>query len=42
MDNLWGRWLKDKAPYGGIGRMRMEEIDDNMDVVSEESASDEQ
>lgn len=40
VDNLWGRWMKDKVPYGGIQHIRREELEDDMDVDSEESASD--
>lgn len=31
VDTLWGRWLKDKAPYGGAEGIRMED-EDVMDV----------
>ena len=34
VDVLWGRWFKDKAPYGGAGGIRMED-GDAMDVDSE-------
>ncbi|KAJ3576235.1 hypothetical protein NP233_g555 [Leucocoprinus birnbaumii] len=40
VDNLWGRWLKDKVPYGGIQQIRREGVDDDMDVDSEDSGSD--
>ncbi|RDB22994.1 Transcription factor tau subunit sfc6 [Hypsizygus marmoreus] len=42
VDELWGRWIKGKVPYGGIGHIRKEVDDDAMDVDadgdSEESA----
>lgn len=41
VDNLWGRWMKDKVPYGGIEQIRREGLeeddDDVMDVDSDES-----
>jgi transcription factor C subunit 6 len=38
VDNLWGRWIRDKLPYGGVEQIRKEEED--MDVVdSDESNS---
>ncbi|KAF9450261.1 hypothetical protein P691DRAFT_774066 [Macrolepiota fuliginosa MF-IS2] len=40
VDNLWGRWMKDKVPYGGIQQIRREGVEDDMDVDSEESGSD--
>lgn len=39
VDDLWGRWLKDKVPYGGIRQIRREEMGDDVDVDSEESIS---
>ncbi|KXN81270.1 Transcription factor tau subunit sfc6 [Leucoagaricus sp. SymC.cos] len=40
VDNLWGRWMKDKVPYGGIQQIRREGMEDDMDVDSEDSGSD--
>lgn len=34
VDVLWGRWIKDKLPYGGIEQIRMEN-GDAMDVDSD-------
>ena len=34
VDVLWGRWFKNKAPYGGAEGIRMEH-EDAMDVDSE-------
>ena len=34
VDVLWGRWFKDKPPYGGAEGIRMED-EDAMDVESE-------
>ena len=34
VDVLWGRWFKDKPPYGGAEGIRMED-EDVMDVESE-------
>lgn len=39
VDNVWGRWMKDKVPYGGIEQIRREEMEDGMDVDSGESDS---
>ncbi|KAF8912236.1 hypothetical protein CPB84DRAFT_1841910 [Gymnopilus junonius] len=37
VDVLWGRWVKDKVPYGGVEGIRMEEMDpDAMEVDSDE------
>ncbi|KAG6860593.1 hypothetical protein C0995_009483 [Termitomyces sp. Mi166 len=40
VDELWGRWIKGKVPYGGIEHIRRELDDDAMDVdgVSDDSA----
>ncbi|KAG6845274.1 hypothetical protein H0H87_011683 [Tephrocybe sp. NHM501043] len=40
VDELWGRWIKGKIPYGGIEHIRNELDDDAMDVdgVSDDSA----
>ena len=40
VDVLWGRWFKDKPPYGGAEGIRMEDedamdVDDAIDVESE-------
>ncbi|KAF5357771.1 hypothetical protein D9756_001159 [Leucocoprinus leucothites] len=40
VDNLWGRWIKDKVPYGGIQQIRREGLEDDMEVDSEDSGSD--
>lgn len=38
VDELWGRWIKDKVPYTAIEHIRMELPDANaMDVDSDES-----
>ncbi|KAG6848141.1 hypothetical protein H0H93_003035 [Arthromyces matolae] len=40
VDELWGRWIKGKVPYGGIENI-CSEVDDDMmhvDVVSDDSA----
>jgi transcription factor C subunit 6 len=34
VDVLWGRWFKDKPPYGGVEGIRIED-EDAMDVDSE-------
>ena len=39
VDVLWGRWLKDRAPYGGAEGIRME-YEDAMDVDSAGSEGD--
>ncbi|KAF8967306.1 hypothetical protein BDZ97DRAFT_1903428 [Flammula alnicola] len=39
VDVLWGRWLKDKVPYGGVAGVRMEDLND-MEVDSENSEDD--
>lgn len=39
VDVLWGRWLKDKIPYGGVAGVRMED-GDAMEVDSELSDED--
>jgi len=42
VDNLWGRWMNDKIPYGGIQQIRKELEDDmemHMEMYSEESTS---
>jgi len=31
IDVLWGRWMKDKQPYGGIAGVRMEGEDIDME-----------
>lgn len=39
IDNLSGRWIKDKMPYGGIENIRIEQGDgevDDMDVDSDD------
>ncbi|KAG6882978.1 hypothetical protein C0993_008426 [Termitomyces sp. T159_Od127] len=40
VDELWGRWIKEKVPYGGIEHIRQEMDDNVMDVdgVSDDSA----
>ncbi|KAG6911400.1 hypothetical protein DXG01_016497 [Tephrocybe rancida] len=40
VDELWGRWIKGKVPYGGIEHIRRELDDDAMDVdgASDDSA----
>lgn len=40
VDELWGRWIKGKVPYGGIEHIR-QELDDNAmdaDEGSDDSA----
>jgi transcription factor C subunit 6 len=40
VDELWGRWMKDKVPYLGVEHIRVEMEDaDAMDVDSDESAA---
>ncbi|TFK36417.1 hypothetical protein BDQ12DRAFT_686864 [Crucibulum laeve] len=39
IDVLWGRWIKDKVPYGGIEHIRRELDDDEMDIDSYESTA---
>ena len=36
IDNLWGRWIKDKVPYGNVENIRGED-GAAMDVDSDES-----
>ena len=37
IDVLWGRWFRDKIPYGGVEGIRMEVLDpDAMDIDSDE------
>ncbi|KAG6809966.1 hypothetical protein H0H92_013879 [Tricholoma furcatifolium] len=40
IDEVWGRWIKGKVPYGGIEHIRMELEDNAMDVdaASDDSA----
>ncbi|KAH9484533.1 Transcription factor tau subunit sfc6 [Psilocybe cubensis] len=38
VDLLWGRWVKDKIPYGSVSGIRMED-GDAMEVDSDEDAS---
>ncbi|KAH0582654.1 hypothetical protein H2248_010575 [Termitomyces sp. 'cryptogamus'] len=40
VDELWGRWIKGKVPYGGIEHIRWELDDDAMDIdgASDDSA----
>ncbi|KAF9556184.1 hypothetical protein CPC08DRAFT_694740 [Agrocybe pediades] len=41
VDVLWGRWVRDKPPYGGVEGIRMEDVDpDAMEVDSEDEESD--
>jgi transcription factor C subunit 6 len=41
VDELWGRWMKGKVPYGGVEHIRMELEDDEsaMDVGSDDSTA---
>jgi transcription factor C subunit 6 len=41
VDELWGRWIKGKVPYGGVEHIRMELEDEEgaMDVDSDDSAA---
>ncbi|KDR73824.1 hypothetical protein GALMADRAFT_72049 [Galerina marginata CBS 339.88] len=42
VDVLWGRWMRDKVPYGGVGGIRMEDGGgDAMEVDSEDEGEDE-
>jgi len=34
VDNLWGRWMNDKIPYGGIQQIR-KELEDDIEMYSE-------
>jgi transcription factor C subunit 6 len=37
VDVLWGRWSKEKIPYGSVGDIRMESAD-AMDIDSEDDS----
>ncbi|PPQ78436.1 hypothetical protein CVT25_011881 [Psilocybe cyanescens] len=39
VDVLWGRWVKDKIPYGSVAGIRMEDVDE-MEVDSDEVSED--
>lgn len=41
IDNLWGRFMKNKVPYTGVAAMRLEEGQDGMEVDSDESGGSE-